>query len=86
MKDGESMHDYSNNLMEIMNQIRKYDELVSDQKVAEKILWSLPQKYESVVAAIEESKDLSVLAIDELLGSLQSHEDRQKSYKESSIE
>ncbi|XP_048231300.1 uncharacterized protein LOC125370317 [Ricinus communis] len=86
MKDGESIDDYSNNLMGIVNQMRKYGENIVDQKVVEKLLRSLTQKYDSAVSAIEESRDLTVLTIDELLGSLQSHEDRYKSYEESSLE
>ncbi|KAL4325065.1 hypothetical protein GQ457_11G028180 [Hibiscus cannabinus] len=82
MKEGESIHDCSNNLMVIVNQMRTYGEQITDQKVVEKLLRSLTRKYESIVSAIEESKDLTVLTIDELLGSLQSHEDRHKSYEE----
>ncbi|KAF2300480.1 hypothetical protein GH714_013762 [Hevea brasiliensis] len=67
--------------IEIVNQMRKYGgEDVSNQKVVEKILRSLLKKYEHIVAAIEEANDLSELTIDELLGSLQSHEDRLKQY------
>ncbi|XP_059446700.1 uncharacterized protein LOC132178271 [Corylus avellana] len=44
------------------------------------------EKYDYVVAAIEESKDLSVPTVDELLGSLQCHEEKMKRYKENSIE
>lgn len=51
------------------------DEL-SDQKIVEKILRSLPIKFDNIVLAIEESKDLSKLSIDELFGSLQNHEYR----------
>ncbi|KAL0345415.1 UNVERIFIED_CONTAM: hypothetical protein Sradi_4372800 [Sesamum radiatum] len=86
MKEGESVHDCSNNLMVIVNQMRKYGEKITDQTVVEKLLRSLTRKYESTVAAIEESKDLTVITIDELLGSLQSHEDRHKSYEENSTE
>jgi hypothetical protein len=41
--------------------------------------------HDHVVAAIEESKDLSVLTVDELFGSLQSHKNKMKRYKENSI-
>ena len=58
--------------MGIVNQIRSY----GDQQVVEKILRSLPSKFDSRVAAIEESKDLSFLSIDELMASLLSHEQR----------
>ncbi|KAL0462896.1 UNVERIFIED_CONTAM: hypothetical protein Slati_0177200 [Sesamum latifolium] len=85
-KEGESVHDCSNNLMFIVNQMRKYVEKIIDQTVVEKLLRSLAIKYESTIATIEESKDLRVMTIDELLGSLQSHEDRHKSYEENTIE
>ncbi|KAK4429089.1 hypothetical protein Salat_1208900 [Sesamum alatum] len=45
--------------MKIVNQMRMYDEKVTDQFVVEKILTSLTEKYEYVIAAIEQSKDLT---------------------------
>ena len=42
--------------------------------VVEKILRSLANKFEHVVVAIEESKDLETHSIKELLGSLQVYE------------
>ncbi|GKV09292.1 hypothetical protein SLEP1_g20816 [Rubroshorea leprosula] len=60
----------------------KYGDDVPEQKVVEKILRSLPKKYDHIMVAIEESKDLAVLTTDELLSSLFSHEDRMKRYKD----
>lgn len=86
MKEGDSMYDYFSNMVDIVNQIIKFGENLSEQKVVEKILRSMPKKYDHVLAAIEEFKDLSELIVDELFGSLQSHKDRMKRYEENSIE
>ena len=48
-------------------------ESIEDVCVVEKILRSLANKFELMVA-IEESKDLETLSIEELMGSLQMHE------------
>ncbi|KAI9187268.1 hypothetical protein LWI28_026179 [Acer negundo] len=53
---------------------------LADAKVVEKILRSLPRKFDHVVANFEASNDLSSLTIDEWLESLQSHEDRMKRF------
>ncbi|XP_022032490.1 uncharacterized protein LOC110933583 [Helianthus annuus] len=47
---------------------------------------SLTRKYESVVVAIEESKDLNAISTKELLGILQSHDLRLKQYDDASVE
>ncbi|XP_075076448.1 uncharacterized protein LOC142163093 [Nicotiana tabacum] len=74
MKNNESVQDFLSRVTGIVSQMKSYGEEVSDETVVAKVLRSLPPKFEHVVAAIEESKDLSVFSFDELMGSLQSHE------------
>jgi hypothetical protein len=47
---------------------------VSDVKLIRKILRSLPEDFRIKVTTIEESKDLEVIKIKELVGSLQTYE------------
>ena len=49
---------------------------MEDIRVMKKFLRFLTSKFEHVVAAIEESKNLVKITIEELLGSLQVHEQR----------
>ncbi|TXG70083.1 hypothetical protein EZV62_005018 [Acer yangbiense] len=76
MKESESVKDYSSKLSELVNQMRLYGETVEDYKVVEKMLISLPEKFEAKVAAIEESCDLKKMTIPEMVSKLQAQEQR----------
>ncbi|TXG64154.1 hypothetical protein EZV62_011148 [Acer yangbiense] len=76
MKESESVKDYSSKLSEFVNQMRLYGETVEDYKVVEKMLISLPEKFEAKVAAIEESCDLKKMTISEMVSKLQAQEQR----------
>jgi len=52
----------------------------------EKILRTLTDNFESIVCAIEESKDLTTLTVDEFAGFLEAHEQRKKKKKEERLE
>ena len=56
MKESESVCDFSSRVAEIVNQIKVCGDTIADKKVVEKVLRSLPQKFDHVVTAIEESK------------------------------
>jgi hypothetical protein len=76
MKDNESVDSFMNQVMNIVNQLRQYGEDLSDKRVIENVLRSLPKKFEYVVVPIEEFKDISLMHIGELTGSLIAHESR----------
>ena len=70
MKDVESVKDYSGRLMDVVNRMRLLGKVIEDQKVVEKMMVSLPQKFEAKISAIEESRDLNILSITELTSKL----------------
>jgi hypothetical protein len=70
MNEGENVFDYYSRLLVIMNEMKRNPEKLEDVHVMEKILRSLILKFEHVVTAIEESKDLESISAEELLGSL----------------
>ncbi|GKE14929.1 retrovirus-related pol polyprotein from transposon TNT 1-94 [Tanacetum coccineum] len=76
MKNNESAQEYLAKISSIVSQMRSYGDSISDEVIVAKVLRSLAPKFDHVVAAIEESKDLSMFSFDELMGSLQAHEVR----------
>ena len=46
----------------------------SDERIVQKILVTLPEKYESKISSLEESKDLSSISLAELVNALQALE------------
>ena len=60
----------------VVSQTKPYRENLSNETIVSKVLRSLTKDFDHVVAAIEESKDLSKCSFDELIGSLLAHEVR----------
>jgi hypothetical protein len=76
MIESENVDQFMTRVMGIVNQIRLTSEAILDQRIVEKVLRSLPNKFEMVITTILESKDLSRFSTDELIGSLLTHETR----------
>lgn len=63
-------------MLALENRIRANGENMKDLQIKEKILRTLTTWFEYVVIAIEELKDLSTMTVEELMSSLQTHEQR----------
>ena len=70
----------------VENQLNRNGETLTDARVVEKILRTITDNFESIVCAIEESKDVTTLIVDELADSLEPHEQRKKKKKEETFE
>ncbi|RVW18798.1 hypothetical protein CK203_098351 [Vitis vinifera] len=74
MEDHENFGEFHAKLMDIVNSSFNLGEPIPNSKVVRKILRSLLERFRAKVTAIEESKDVDFLKVDELVGSLQTFE------------
>lgn len=78
------MKDYTSRIIDLVNQMKIYGDDIFDKRTVNKVLYSLDSKFNFIVIAIEESKDLGKLSPQELFGSLQAHEQKISSRNEGS--
>lgn len=86
MKENETLKEFSSRFTELLNQMKAHGDQITDGRAVEKLLNSLPPKFDSLVAVIEHTKDTSKMTVQELLGSLKSFEQRLLQRSEKSIE
>ncbi|CAL0333188.1 unnamed protein product [Lupinus luteus] len=74
MKDEDTIVDYFTRLRSLTNYMKGCGESMKDQLIVEKVLRTLNSKFNHVVFAIEESKNLEDFKIEELQSSLEAHD------------
>lgn len=67
MPNSESIDSYVTHLQTIANEIQQNGKLVDDVRIVEKLLHTLSLKFDYVVAAIKEARDLSQIWIEDLV-------------------
>ena len=74
MHDDESLPEFYTKLCDIVNESFLLGEKISETTLLRKIIRSLPNRFSSKVIAIEESKDLDSMKVDDLIGSFRAFE------------
>ncbi|KAI5352933.1 hypothetical protein L3X38_005825 [Prunus dulcis] len=82
MHDDESLSGYVTKLLELVNQMKAYGEELTEQRIVQKLLISLSREYDSIAEVIEETKDTETIGVQEVIGSLKSHEQRLQRHNE----
>ncbi|WVZ24094.1 hypothetical protein V8G54_002638 [Vigna mungo] len=78
LEEGDRIGDFFSKIITITNQMKACGEVVTDTMIIEKIMRSLPETFGHIVVAIEESRDVVKLKIEELQSSLEAHEMRKR--------
>src|ERR1043165_82227 len=74
MKNNEKVSEYISRVILITNEMKACGETLFEQVIIEKVLRSLTPQFDYIVVAIEHSKDLETMRIEELQSSLEAHE------------
>lgn len=64
MKESETAKEYTDRLLGVVNKVRFLDTTINDSRIVQKILVSMPERYEAYI------KDLSKITLVELLSAL----------------
>ncbi|KAK2979090.1 hypothetical protein RJ640_022572 [Escallonia rubra] len=82
MKENESINEMYSRFTLITNGLRLLGKVYPEKEMVKKVLRSLPKRWEAKLTAIQEAKDLNVLKLKELVGSLMTHEITMKIHDE----
>jgi hypothetical protein len=76
MREDEDITSYLLHVDEIVNTIKGLGETIDEKFVVQKVLRTLPSRFDPKISSIEEMKDLDSLTMDELHGILTAYEMR----------
>ena len=70
MKDSETIKEYLTKLVDIANKVRMLGTNLSNNRLVQKILVSLSERYEATIASLENTINLSQIKLAELVSAL----------------
>ncbi|GKV29636.1 hypothetical protein SLEP1_g38541 [Rubroshorea leprosula] len=76
MKEIETVKEFSDRAMKVVNHIRILGEELTEKRIVDKVLVSLPKKFEHKISSLEDSKDMTQMTLSELVNALQAVEQR----------
>ncbi|XP_017979881.1 PREDICTED: uncharacterized protein LOC108662806 [Theobroma cacao] len=86
MKESQIVCEFIEDVMKLVNQIRLMGDSFTDVKVVEKIMMSLPERFDTRVASLELVKDISELTISDLDNALAADEERKAANRDERVD
>lgn len=86
MKESETVKEYSDRLLGIANKVRLLGTKFLDSRIVEKLLVTVPEKYEASIRTLENTKNMSKISLAELLNALQAQEQRRRMRQDHIVE
>ena len=80
------MLEYSDRLVTIANKVRLLGFVFKDSRIVEKLLVTVPERFEATITTLENTKDLSKISLAELVNALQAQEQRRAMRQDGAIE
>ncbi|XP_039128921.1 uncharacterized protein LOC120265069 [Dioscorea cayenensis subsp. rotundata] len=86
INDSETVKEYSDRLLGIANKVRLLGSKFPDSILVQKILVTVPKRFEATISLLENTKDVSKISLAELMNALKAQEQRRLMRSEGSIE
>jgi len=71
MKESKTIKEYANKLISIANKVRLLGSELSDSRIVQKILVTVPERFEAIITSLENTKDMLKLTVAELVNAMQ---------------
>ncbi|XP_052488066.1 uncharacterized protein LOC128041780 [Gossypium raimondii] len=82
MKEEETVKQYVDRIIAVVNSIRLLGEHFDEARIVEKVLSTLPERYEAKISSLEDSRDLTSISWTELINTFYAQEQRRASRAE----
>ncbi|XP_052480565.1 uncharacterized protein LOC128034977 [Gossypium raimondii] len=82
MREEETVKQYADRIMAVVNSIRLLGEHFDEARIVEKVLSTLPERYEAKISSLEDSRDLASISLTELINTFYAQEQRRASRAE----